>query len=193
MKNQIFHLFVSPIVPISSIFEYNYIGHFELIFFSGNAMFNSENKLITTTTTTPLALVTNLVIRWRLLHKFQVWSPDGATCISYTCIAILPWIVLLTLSVCIELVSSSARVKSVKFTNVSELETNPTHRSDQGHLGPIKIKMLQLVREDPWNDKCCSNGFCPNRFSTPPPPSSNRARWGYFFRRKLVNFLKQRF
>ena len=27
----------------------------------------------------------------------------------------------------------------------------------------------------------------------PPPPSSNRTLWGYFFRRKLVNFLKQRF
>ena len=26
-----------------------------------------------------------------------------------------------------------------------------------------------------------------------PPPSSNRTLWGYFFRRKLVNFLKQRF
>ena len=25
------------------------------------------------------------------------------------------------------------------------------------------------------------------------PPSSNRTLWGYFFRRKLVNFLKQRF
>ena len=48
------------------------------------------------------------------------------------------------------------------------------------------------VREAPWNYKCCSNGFCPNSFSTP-PPSSNRTLWGYFFRRKLVNFLKQRF
>ena len=27
----------------------------------------------------------------------------------------------------------------------------------------------------------------------PPPPSSNWTLWGYFFRRKLVNFLKQRF
>ena len=53
------------------------------------------------------------------------------------------------------------------------------------------IQALQL-REAPWNDKCCSNGFCPNIFSTP-PPSSNRTLWGYFFRRKLVNFLKQRF
>ena len=45
----------------------------------------------------------------------QNWSPDGATRISYNCIATLPWIVLLTLSVSIELVSSSARVTSVKF------------------------------------------------------------------------------
>ena len=61
-------------------------------------------------------------------------------------------------------------------------------------LSDVKIVkfFLSEVREDPWNDKCCSNGFCPNSFSTP-PPSSNRTLWGYFFRRKLVNFLKQRF
>ena len=57
------------------------------------------------------------------MHYLQIWSPDGATCISYTWIATLPWIVLLTLSVSIELVSSSARVKSVKFTNVTQLLT----------------------------------------------------------------------
>ena len=50
----------------------------------------------------------NLVISWRL-SKFQSWPPD---CV--TCIATLPWIVLLALSVSIELVSSSARVTSVK-------------------------------------------------------------------------------
>ena len=58
--------------------------------------------------------------------QFQIWSPDGATCINYTCIATLHWIVLLTLSVSIELVSSSARVASVKFqkgVSLSEFET----------------------------------------------------------------------
>ena len=30
----------------------------------------------------PLALVTNLVTRWRHLHKFQIWSPDGTAWIS---------------------------------------------------------------------------------------------------------------
>merc|ERR1712208_6247 len=53
----------------------------------------------------------------------------------------------------------------------------------------VKFAKPLSVREEPWNDKCCSNGFCPNRFSTPPPPS-NRTRWGYFFSRKLVNFFK---
>jgi len=28
---------------------------------------------------TPLALFLNLVTRWRHLHEFQIWSPDGAT------------------------------------------------------------------------------------------------------------------
>ena len=57
-----------------------------------------------------LALVQNLIIRWHHLHCLQSWPPG---CVS--CIATLPWIALLALSVCIELVSSSARVTSVKF------------------------------------------------------------------------------
>ena len=54
--NQIFHLFVfftdssRPVLFLSSI----YIEHIELIF-SGNAMINSEIKLITTTTTSSLS------------------------------------------------------------------------------------------------------------------------------------------
>ena len=30
----------------------------------------------------PHALVQNLVTRWHHLHQFQIWSPDGATCID---------------------------------------------------------------------------------------------------------------
>ena len=56
-----------------------------------------------------LASVANLAIRWPCLHPLQIWPPGGATCI-----ATLPWIALLASSVCIELVSSSARVTSVK-------------------------------------------------------------------------------
>ena len=56
-----------------------------------------------------LASVANLAIRWPCLHQLQIWPPGGATCI-----ATLPWIALLASSVCIELVSSSARVTSVK-------------------------------------------------------------------------------
>ena len=48
---------------------------------------------------------------WDYLHKLQVWPPGGATCI-----ATLPMIILLTLSVGIKLLSSSARVTSVKFS-----------------------------------------------------------------------------
>ena len=58
-------------------------------------------------------------------------------------IATLPWIALLALSVSIELVSSSARVTSVKFQQgvvlTHSLTDIRTQRSDQGHLGPIKI------------------------------------------------------
>ena len=53
--------------------------------------------------------VQNLVIRWRHLHWFQCCPPGWVTCI-----ATLPGIALLTLSVGIDLVSSSARVTSVK-------------------------------------------------------------------------------
>ena len=94
----------------------------------------------------PLALFANLATRWSRLHKLQIWPPDDTACISskvghqmalvqnlviswchlhcfqrwppdcVTCIASLPWIALLALSVSIELVSSSARVASVKST-----------------------------------------------------------------------------
>ena len=30
-----------------------------------------------------LALVPNWATRWLHLHYFQIWPPDGATCISY--------------------------------------------------------------------------------------------------------------
>ena len=69
------------------------------------AHFGHQNELF--------ALIANLttrrVLKWHNLLCFQSWPPD---CII--CIATLPWIALLTLSVSIELVSSSARVTSVK-------------------------------------------------------------------------------
>ena len=105
-----------------------------------------------------LALIANLVTRWRYLYQLQIGPPDGATCISCklggatsigskvghhvgygdTCISdkfghqvaslALPWIVLLALSVGIELVSSSARVTSIKSTKALALGENRTHR-----------------------------------------------------------------
>ena len=61
--------------------------------------------------------VQNLVIRWRHLHWFQCCPPGWVSCI-----ATLPGIALLTLSVGIDLVSSSARgpgylgpMKTVRF------------------------------------------------------------------------------
>ena len=82
----------------------------------------------------------NFTTRWHHLHQLQICCPGWVTCIAtfaldcllafnnmtkwhnlhwspgcITCIATLPWIALLTLSISIELVSSSARVNSVKF------------------------------------------------------------------------------
>ena len=47
----------------------------------------------------------------------------------------------MTLSVSIDLVSSSARVTSVKFQKHHLRRDIRTQRSDQGHLGPIKIQI----------------------------------------------------
>ena len=69
--------------------------------------------------------VQNLVIRWRHLHWFQCCPPGWVTCI-----ATLPGIALLTLSVGIDLVSSSARVTSVKSAKGVSLTDIRTQRSD---------------------------------------------------------------
>ena len=63
--------------------------------------------------------------RKKNLHCLQSWPPG---CV--TCIATLPWVALLTLSVSIELVSSSARVTSVKFQK-------GVRRTDRQTSGPI--------------------------------------------------------
>ena len=86
-----------------------------------------------------LALVQHLVIRWRHLHCFQSWPPGWVTCI-----ATLPGITLLALSVSIELVSSSARVTSVKSQKpfgLTDGQTNPKI-GPQVYLSPIKTHWL---------------------------------------------------
>ena len=70
-------------------------------------------------------LDTNLATRWLHLFKFQIWPPGWVTCI-----ATLPWIVLLALSVSIEFASSSARVTSVKFHQGVSVREKRTHRLD---------------------------------------------------------------
>ena len=77
------------------------------------------------------------------MHCLQSWPPG---CV--TCVATLPWIALLALSVSIELVSSSARFTSVKFQQplfVSDLERlGPIDRTPGiPGLGPIKILFVQ--------------------------------------------------
>ena len=90
----------------------------------------------------PLALDPNLVIRWRHLHLIQIWSPSGAICI-----ATLPWIALLSLSASIELVSSSARVtsvKSAKGVGVTHLETPGPIDRTPGIPGSDKNTQIQI-------------------------------------------------
>ena len=66
------------------------------------------------------------------------------------------WIALLALWVSIELVSSSARVTSLQ--NLCEWVTETrTHRSDEGHLGPIK-------RRENWiNSSCLRYNWLPKK------------------------------
>ena len=106
-----------------------------------------------------LALIANLATRRHHLHQLQIRSPSGTTCIGskfghqlapfallpklatrlHHCIATLPWIALLALSVSIELVSSSARVTSVK--------------SQQG--GSVSYgQMIFIGPRCPWSDLC---------------------------------------
>ena len=95
----------------------------------------------------PLALVANLTTRWRHLHCLQSWPPG---CV--TCIATLPWIALLALSVSIGLVSSSARVTSVKSAkHLLDGATCIGQRSDpMVYLGPIKSHTLNMIWKGVW-------------------------------------------
>ena len=105
------------------------------------------------------------------MHQLQSGSPSGTTCIGskfghqlapfallpklatrlHHCIATLPSIALLALSVSIELVSSSARVTSVKSYKplvVSDGHPDPKI-GPQGYLGPIKIVGDLWHKSDP--------------------------------------------
>ena len=96
------------------------------IVFCLNRYFSEFNKLIQ-----------HLVMRWHHLHCLV---QKFATRLCH-CIATMRWNALWALSVSIELISSSARVTSVKSAKrtVSEwVRETRTHRSDQGHLGLIK-------------------------------------------------------
>ena len=76
-----------------------------------------------------LGLVQIFVIRWCHFHCLQSWPPG---CV--TCIATLPWIALLALSVSMELVSSSAKVTSVEFWKGIVCTDTRTHRSDPRYM-----------------------------------------------------------
>ena len=88
----------------------------------------------------PLALVPNLATRWRHLHWFQNWPPG-----CLTCIATLPLNAFLALAVGIDLVTSSARVPSVKSQkclSLTERHLDPTI-GPQVYLGPIKSAVVE--------------------------------------------------
>ena len=69
-------------------------------------------------------------------YRFNILGV-GPLCL---CIAILPIIAIVASSVGIELVSSSARVTSAKSAKPLGRTDIRTHRSDQGHLGLIKMR-----------------------------------------------------
>ena len=76
-----------------------------------------------------------MVIRWRHFYCLQSWPPGSVTCVATS----LPWIALLSLSVSIDLVSSSTRVTSVKSTQGVVLS--------DGHLDP-KIGPQETIERD---------------------------------------------
>ena len=87
--------------------------------------------------------------------SLQFWLPDGATCIRLpywppgcvVCIATLPWNVLLALSVSIQLVSSSAKVTSVKSAKTSlSLRHSDPQIGPQVYLGPIENAHCSYLR-----------------------------------------------
>ena len=95
----------------------------------------------------PFTLVANLASRWRHLHKLQIWPPDGTTCIDSKvghqvmshalphCLGLPYWHYQLVLSLYLHQLESH----QLSFKKVCELvRDNRIHRSDQGHLGPIK-------------------------------------------------------
>ena len=86
---------------------------------------------------------------WFVANWFKIWSSGDVTCIAWfqswppgcvTCVATLPWIALSALSVSIELVSSAARVTSVKSATRSLTQWETT--------GPI-----DRTPETPGSDK----------------------------------------
>ena len=82
---------------------------------------------------TPLALVPNLANMQCHLYWLQFWPQGGATCISYKFghqVAPLALIWIALLSVSIALLSSSARVTSVKSAKGQFVRETRTHRSD---------------------------------------------------------------
>ena len=82
-----------------------------------------------------LGLVQNVVIRWRHFNCLQSWPPG---CVIR--IATLLWIVLLALSFSMTWCLHQPESHQLSFTNISYRQTDTrTHRSDQGHLGPIII------------------------------------------------------
>ena len=89
----------------------------------------------------PLASVANCATKRQHLHWFKIWTSGGATCI-----ATLPWIALLSLSASIELVSSSARVTSVKSANSLGVTDTGTHRSDRRYNG-VQYKIVDAIAE----------------------------------------------
>ena len=89
--------------------------------------------------------------------------------------------------------TGSPVLENLMFFSLSQRASEPVHQSfSSGQSWQWVGRSGTRVREAPAQEKHCSNGLCPNSFSTP-PPSSKRTLCGSYFRRKSVKILKQQF
>ena len=104
----------------------------------------------------PLALVANMATRWCHLQKLQIWSPDGATCISLHHLHCL-----IALNCPLGIISQYWVGIFISQSHISKVYKRCwTHSLTDGHpdpkigpqvyLGPIKSHTLNMIWKGVW-------------------------------------------